>query len=84
MKLYGQQFRECSEAGLTKGRIKTKITPDLLPFCPAKAKKMARVIKKNKITHFHFIKCGRFGGQCKSSNPQCKELRMAGKQTEVV
>lgn len=77
---------ECSEAGFHKEVISEPITPELMPFCPAKAKKMARVIKKNKITHFNFTKCGRFGDKCSSKHPKCIELRkqVVGKQTEVV
>ena len=84
MKTFRDQYCQCSEEGLTNGVMRKKITPMMMPFCPKQAKKMLAVIKKDKITHFNFIRCGRFGGQCKSSNIQCRELRMAGEQTEVV
>lgn len=75
MKTFQTQFRECSEAGLTNGVIKKKITPGMLPLCPEKAKKMRAAIKKLKIDRISFVRCGRFAGQCSSSHIQCRELR---------
>ena len=80
MKSFLHQFVECSKAGFHKEVISEPITPDMLPFCPSKARQMAEAIKKDKITHFTFIKCGRFGGQCKSSHPKCKALRCSTQQ----
>jgi hypothetical protein len=71
MKLFSQQFRECSEQGLTKGKMRKKLTPDMLPFCPTKRE----AFLKQKITHLNFVRCGRFGGQCRGHHPKCQALR---------
>ena len=75
MKSFVTQFNECKTAGYCNGIIKKKITPNMLPFCPCKAKKFAKKIREGKMTHMTFILCGRFGGTCRSRHPHCMEMR---------
>jgi hypothetical protein len=74
MKTFLEQYRECHKAGLKIKKV--PITPDLLPICPAKAKKMLKIIRKEKLTHFDFFQC-RFdeNSTCSSNVKICKEMR---------
>jgi hypothetical protein len=71
VKSFLQQFRECRKLGHHKEHIRKKLTADMMPFCPAKA----HVFIKHNITHINLIKCGRFGGTCRSKHPMCLRLR---------
>lgn len=74
MKTFREQFVECEKSGLTKRR--EKIKPWMLPVCPSKARKILKLIKEGKLTHFEFYQC-RFDKRkrCMSNNGICKELR---------
>ena len=73
MKLFRDQFTECSNAGLVgDGEFESfKENPNLLPLCPDTSKKIINSGCKG----FRFKKCLKFGGKCHSKNPDCIKLR---------
>lgn len=78
IKGFRDQFVECSEAGMTKPGelIKFKDHPELLPAPWHKAaEKVAQLLKENPDEGITPMMCLRFGGQCKSSHPDCRKLR---------
>ena len=52
-----------------------EITPEMLPIDPIVRKKMVAHMIKEKMTHFSLVKCGRFGGVCRSKHPECIQFR---------
>jgi hypothetical protein len=88
MKSFFTQFRECKAANLTAtGPIqKFKDHPELLPspFHRA-AKGIAEALAKDPDFGFPVILCVKFGGECSSSQPQCKEeRRLCGTDTTIM
>lgn len=75
MRTFQQQFQICRKLGLAKGKVKKKITADMMPFCPAVAKKMLTSLQKSGVSHLEFLECGKFGGQCSSGHVKCKNMR---------
>lgn len=71
MKSFIIQFKDCRREGFCKGTIRQKLTTDLMPCCPSKA----RAFRRNNITYLKFIKCGRFGGICSSKHLKCNQYR---------
>jgi len=74
-KPFADQFRKCYKEGLTSETEFHSFEkyPNLLPRFPSK--EMVKEIKTGKFNGIDFIKCGRFGGICSSSNVECRKLR---------
>jgi hypothetical protein len=73
-KMFSEQFRECSRNNLVgvDGPFKSFAEhPELLPFCPMKAKKMLDSGCKG----ISYMACLKFGGICSSGNIACQKLR---------
>jgi guanylate kinase len=68
---FRDQFIGCSNGGFHGEGPSLKLTPDLLPFCPAKRKQML----ESGMTRLPTVSCLRFGGRCSSGNTQCREHR---------
>jgi guanylate kinase len=71
MSPFRDQFIKCSNAGYHGQGPREEITPEMLPLCPSKRRRMLAA----GITHLETIACLRFGGKCFSGHPQCQELR---------
>ena len=71
------QYLKCHTDGMHgKGPIlKWKDHPELWPFCPAKARKVIEVLKKDPEAGISSVSCLRFGGDCTSAKPECRALR---------
>ncbi len=68
MKAFHEQFRICLDFGFNRIE-KVPMTPEMIPFCPAKAK----LFKDVKTIELY--ECLRFGGRCSSGNEGCQKLR---------
>lgn len=78
IKPFVEQFRECSDLGFHKaGELqKFKDHPELLPApWHHAAKKIAELLKENPDEGRIPVMCLRFGGECRSSNVECRKLR---------
>lgn len=78
MKTFHEQFTECSRLGMHgKGSFKKwKDNPELLPMPWSRAAKLIEEeIKVNPDAGIEFTGCLRFGGDCNSGHPDCKNLR---------
>jgi|SRR5581483_8888254 len=85
MKSFREQFIECSKNKLHGDGpfLKWKDHPELLPIFPKAARAVARVLKKDPEAGLQTISCLKFGGQCSSGHPQCRELRNATRTSQV-
>lgn len=75
---FREQFCICSREGLhADGEyLKFKDHPELLPSpFHRTAKQVAKQLKSNPDFGIQTIACLRFGGTCKSDNPDCQKLR---------
>lgn len=78
MKDFRTQYIECRrDKQCVEGPLlKFKDNPHLLPHPVSKAaRSVAAALKKNPDEGMKLMLCLRFGGNCNSGQPKCKELR---------
>lgn len=75
MKSFCRQFCECSDEGLTTGRVFQPFEefPETLPAFPNDI--LFQKISSGEVKGFDAIVCGKFSGMCSSAHPKCKEQR---------
>lgn len=78
IKQFHTQYVECHNEGLHgKGEfLRWEDHPELLPYEWSRAAKaINEELKVNPDAGLQTVSCGRFGGTCSSSHPECRKLR---------
>lgn len=75
-KSYRNQLLDCKSLGYTKDSefFSFEDNPNLLPAFPSV--EMQKAIKSGEWSGINLIKCGKFGGICSSSHPECRKIRL--------